>query len=182
MNHTLNIPTAHRYDRIAIFFHWSLAVLVPCLIGLGWYMLSIEEQPDSAWYFALHVSLGLTAAALMALRISWGSEHRPPPLPAAMAIWQATAARLSHLLMYVLLVLMPITGYLGASFSGEAVAYFGAPLPAWAGKNDALKELLFGAHSIIAWVLVSVICIHVLGALKHVFVDKDTLLRRMWFR
>ena len=182
MNHTFNIPATHRYDRIAIFFHWSLAVLVPWLIGLGWYMLSIEERPDSAWYSALHVSLGLTVAALMALRIIWRTEHRPPPLPASMAIWQVTAARLSHLLMYILLVMMPITGYLGASFSGDAIAYFGVPLPAWTARNATLKELLFGAHSIIAWVLVAGICLHVLGVLKHVFVDKDTLLRRMWFR
>lgn len=172
-----------RYSRPAIVLHWTLAILIPVLIGLGWYMLSIEDTPGSESLFALHVSLGLTAALLIALRLTWRLRNRPEPLAAAIVpAWQSHAARATHILMYLLLVAMPIAGYLGASFSGEPVAYFGVPLPSWAGKSDGLKEQLFSAHSIMAWILVAVISLHVLGALKHLLIDKDGVFFRMWPR
>lgn len=171
---------AGRYSRPALFFHWVLAALVPFQIGLGWYMLSIEETPGSAAYFAWHVSLGLTAAALIALRLLWRLRHRPHPLPPGIPAWQAQTAGLTHALMYVLLLAMPVTGYLGAAFTGKVVAYFGLPLPAWAKTNDALKEQLFTAHGVIAWALVVLVVLHVGAALKHLLIDKDGVFQRMW--
>lgn len=168
------------YSKPAKFLHWSLALLLPFQIGMGWYMLSIEDQPGSGWYFALHISLGLTAALLVALRIGWRLHHAPPAAPSESARWQRGAARSSHVLLYVLMVLMPLTGYLGAAFSGETMGYFGVPLPAWLPKNEVLKEQLFTAHSFIAWALVGMIALHVLAAFKHLLVDKDTVFRRMW--
>lgn len=171
---------ADGYSQPAKFLHWSLALLLPIQIGMGWYMLSIEDQPGSGWYFALHISLGLTAALLVALRIGWRLHHAPPAAPPELARWQRRAARSSHALLYVLMVLMPLTGYLGAAFGGEAMSYFGVPLPAWVTKNEGLKEPLFTAHSIIAWALVGMIVLHVLAAFKHLVINKDTLFRRMW--
>jgi cytochrome b561 len=147
---------------------------------MGWYMLSIEDQPGSGWYFALHISLGLTAALLVALRIGWRLHQAPPAAPTELARWQRRAARSSHALLYGLMVLMPLTGYLGAAFGGEAMGYFGVPLPGWLPKNEVLKEQLFTAHSTIAWALVGMIALHVLAALKHLLIDKDTVFRRMW--
>ena len=93
---TSTIAADGRYSRPAMFFHWGLALLIPIQIGLGWYMVSIEEQPGSGWYFALHISLGLTAALLVALR-SVGRRANPPnPLTGAMPAWQLKAARTSH--------------------------------------------------------------------------------------
>ena len=138
------------YSPPAKFLHWSLALLLPVQIGIGWYMLSIEDQPGSGWYFALHISLGLTAALLVALRIVWRWRHAPPEAPRELVEWQRRAARSSHALLYGLMVLMPLTGYLGAAFGGEAMSYFGVALPTWVKKNEALKEQLFTAHSIIA--------------------------------
>lgn len=146
-------------------------------------MLGVEDTPGSEWLFALHVSLGLTAALLIALRLTWRMRHRPEPLAGASGpVWQPRAARASHFLMYLLLVAMPISGYLGAAFSGETVAYFGMALPAWASKNTGLKELLFNVHSLIAWVLVAAISLHILAALKHLLIDKDGVFLRMWPR
>ena len=139
-------------------------------------MLSIEDTPGSAAYFALHVSLGLTAALLIALRLLWRVRNRPAPLPA----WQVKVASLTHILLYVLLVLMPITGFLGASVSGDPIAFFGISLPVWTSGNDTLKEQLFTAHSIIAWALVALVSLHALGALKHLLIDKNGVFGRMW--
>ena len=79
-----SLPATWRYSRPAIFFHWVLAALIPFQIGLGWYMLSIEDTPGSSAYFALHVSLGLTAALLIALRVILRLRNRPAALPATL--------------------------------------------------------------------------------------------------
>lgn len=168
-----------KYSGPAIFFHWASAVLVFVMAGLGWYMLSIEEQPGSLWYFALHMSLGLTVAFLLVLRLGWRVLRPPARLPHTVPGWQTRAAKLTHFALYVLLVLMPLTGYLGASFSGEGVAFFGLPTPGWAVRNDSLKEQLFTAHSTIAWVLVGFVALHVLAALKHLLIDRDGIFQRM---
>ena len=174
--------TPGRYGRIAMALHWLMALFLPTQVALGWYMLSIEDQPGSAWYFALHISLGLTLAALAALRVRWRLAHAPHPLPASVARWEGNFARASHLLLYFTMVLLLVTGYLGASVSGDAVSYFGLPLPGWSAKNDSLKELFFGAHSVIAWMLVVLVAVHVLGAVKHLVKDKDGVFWRMWPR
>ena len=128
-------------------------------------MVSIEDEPGSGWYFALHISLGLTAALLLAMRLMWRVRQAPPVLPGTVPAWQAKAARISHALLYTLLVLMPLTGYLCAAFSGEA-----------------LKEQFFTANSLIAWLLVAMIAMHIGASLKHLLIDKDTVFRRMWPR
>ena len=168
------------YGRPALFFHWVLAALVPFQLGLGWYMLSIEDTPGSAVYFALHISVGLTAALLIALRLMWRLSHRPAHLPSTLPPWQVKLAGLTHVLFYVLLLLMPLTGYLGAAFGGEPAGFFGLTLPGWAARDDGLKELFFTAHSFLAWALVALIVVHVLGALKHLIIDNDGVFARMW--
>ena len=173
---------AGRYGYPAMFFHWGLAVLLQVQIGIGSYMLSIEDQPGSGWYFALHISLGLTAALLIVLRSMWRVRQVPPVLLGTVSAWQAKAARISHALLYTLMLLMPLTGYLGAAFGGEAISYFGLPLPSWSAKNEALKEQFFTAHSVIAWLLVAMVTMHVGAALKHLLIDKDTVFQRMWPR
>lgn len=177
---TVTAVAADAYSYPAKLLHWALALLLPIQIGMGWYMVSIEDQPDSGWFFALHISLGLTAALLIALRIGWRLHRAPPEAPRELAGWQRHASRSSHALLYVLMVLMPLTGYLGAAFSGEAMSYFGIPLPAWVAKNEGLKEQLFTAHSVIAWALVGTIVLHVSAAFKHLLIDRDTVFRRMW--
>ncbi|MBF8178380.1 MULTISPECIES: cytochrome b [Oxalobacteraceae] len=174
------IQRLERYGNPAIFFHWVLALLITIMIALGWYMMSVEEEPGSDWLFKLHISIGITAAALIAMRVIWRLKHAPTALPSSLPVWQARASRYTHKLLYLLLILMPTTGYLGASFSGDAVEYFGVPTPTWVAKSDSLKEQFFTIHSWIAWVLVAAVALHVLAALKHLWVDEDGVFQRMW--
>ena len=174
------VERLERYGNPAIFIHWVLALLITIMIPLGWFMMSVEEDPGSDWLFKLHISTGITAAALITLRVFWRLRHVPAALPSPLPVWQARASRYTHKLLYLLLILMPTTGYLGASFSGDAVAYFGVPTPAWAAKNESLKEQLFTIHSWIAWVLVAAVALHVLAALKHLWFDRDGVFERMW--
>ena len=181
MTNTL-MDSTRNYTRTAIALHWLLALMIPAQIGLGWYMLSVEKEPGSETLFALHISIGLTIALLLALRVVWRAANRPAALPANVASWEVKAARLSHLSLYLLMILLPVTGYLGTSFRGDAVSYFGVALPGWAAKNDSLKEQFFTVHGVIAWVLVGLVAVHVLGAFKHLLKDRDGVFERMWPR
>jgi cytochrome b561 len=170
----------NRYTRTAIALHWLIAVLVILQFAWGWWMQEIPKQPVGPRVdaFNLHKSVGITILALMVLRILWRIGHRPPPLP-PMPPWQAQAARITHVALYALLVIQPLSGYLGSEFSGFPVKYFGMTLPSWAGKDAVLKEALSGVHLVTSWTIVVVVGLHVAGALKHALVDRDGLLSRM---
>jgi cytochrome b561 len=171
-----------RYARPAVLLHWILAVLIASLLGIGWYMMSIEDDPGSDWYFDLHKSIGIVVFGLVLLRIIWRATHRPAPLPATLPAWQVRASHITEWALYVCMLLMPLLGFLGASFSKSGVAFFGTPLPSLAARNHDTAELFFGLHSALAWVLVALIAFHVAGGLKHLVVDKDRVFQRMWFR
>ena len=126
-----------RYSNIAIGLHWLIALLIPIQLGLGWYMLSIEEQPGSESYFALHISIGLTIALLVASRIFWRMRQPAPPLPSHLPTGQTRVAGISHWLLYAALVLLPLTGYVGASFGGDAIGLFGLALRARLARRPA---------------------------------------------
>src|SRR5688572_8389659 len=124
-----------RYGTVAIALHWLIAALVFCQIYLGWWMIEIPKYPVGvrAGWFNLHKSIGLTIALLIVLRLAWRLRHAPPPLPASVPRWQARAAGISHFLLYAALLLQPLVGYLGSSFSGYPIKYFGIAMPrlAW---------------------------------------------------
>ena len=82
---------AWTYGKPAIFLHWLLAVLLSAMAALGWYMLSIEDQPGSGWYFDLHKSVGITVLVLVGLRLLWRLRHTPQRLPSSVPVWQRAA-------------------------------------------------------------------------------------------
>jgi len=172
-----------RYTTVAIVLHWLIAAFVLAQFAYGWWMVDIPKNPPGAraTAFNLHKSVGLVILALMLLRLGWRLGHRPPALP-AMPRWQAMLARSVHVGFYVLLVALPLTGYLGSSFSGYPVKFFGIALPSWAAKNEPVKEWMSAAHLAIGWALAAVFVLHVAGALKHALLDRDGLLRRMSLR
>jgi cytochrome b561 len=169
------------YDMFFKLLHWVLAILLIGMVSLGWFMMSIEDQPGSGWYFNLHKSLGLIAATLILLRILWRLTHKIAPLPGSIPKWQAKLARSIHFFLYCCMVAMPLTGFIGASYGGHGVAFFGWKLPDWASKNHDIAKQLFEIHGIIAWVLVVLIAFHVLAAFKHLIINKDGVFQRMWF-
>ncbi len=170
-----------RYTTTAIVLHWLVSVAVIGTIALAWWMLSIPKSPSGPRLaaFNLHKSIGITIFLVMLVRLAWRATHKPPPLP-PMPNWQTRAARLSHLLLYICLFIMPIAGFTASSFSGRPIVYFGYALPVLAGKNDAVANIFYGIHFATSWILVALITVHILAAFKHQLVDRDGLLRRMW--
>jgi cytochrome b561 len=168
-----------KYTMPAVLLHWVLAVLIIGMIGLGWYMESLERGPVAGEFFNLHKSIGLVVAALVALRLAWRLGHPPAPLPASVPRWQARAAVASHRLLYAAMVAMPAFGITGALFSKGGLVFFGTRLPRLFAENREMAEIFYGAHVVTSWVLVALIVLHVLAALKHLLIDKDGVFQRM---
>ena len=172
--------SSDRYDRVAVALHWVIAALVIGQFVFGWWMQGIAKQPPGPRVdaFNLHKSIGLVILALMAVRVLWRAGHRPPALPPLPA-WQRRAAQLTHFGLYLLLILLPLSGYLGSVYSGYPVKFFGATLPAWGARNAWLKDFFSAVHLGSSFALAGLLLLHVAAALKHALVDRDGLLARM---
>lgn len=173
-------PTG-RYTRTAIGLHWLIAILVLAMIGFGWWMQTIPKSPPGlrAEAFNLHKSIGMSVLLLMLLRVFWRAINPPPGFP-PMPRWQARAARAVHLLLYLCLIVQPLSGYLGSAYSGYPVKFFGLTLPAWAPRDAAVKDAMSVVHLANSWVLVAALLLHLGGSFKHAFIDRDGSFRRMW--
>lgn len=178
---TMRTTAAWRYGMPAIVLHWVLAVLIAAMAGLGWYMMTVEKQPQGPWYFDLHRSIGLVVAVLVLARLAWRLTHGPAPLPASLRRWQVRLASATHWLLYLCMIVMPVTGIIGAGYSRSGLAFFGFALPAWSAPDRQLSHLFFNIHSVAVWILVALVVVHAAAGLKHLLVDQDAVFQRMWF-
>lgn len=168
------------YTRTAISLHWLIAALVFAGWGLGWFMTDLPTSPDKLRYYSWHKWLGVTVFMLALVRALWRATHVPPPLPATTAPWQVRAARASHFLLYVLLLAVPLSGWLMSSAKGFQTVYFGVlPLPDLLAKDKGLGQDLARVHEVLGEVLAWLVALHVVAAVKHHFIDRDLVLRRM---
>jgi len=182
---------AERYTRTAVVLHWLIALLIACNVVLA---IGSGYVPD-AWVrpmIDLHKSFGITALGLVLVRLAWRLTHRPPPLPADYAPWEAKAAHAAHIALYVLIFAMPVTGWIHDSAWNAAASHpmFLFCVIPWfrlgfiTSLDPATKEQmhsLFGeVHTLLSYALYGVVGLHVLGALKHQFWDKQPELQRMW--
>lgn len=170
-----------RYTRTAIVLHWLIGIALLAQLAFGWIMVQIPRNtPARGFYLNLHKSTGITLGVLIALRLLWRLWHRPPPLPGSMARWQQRAARTSHRLLYVLMLLMPVSGYTASNFNPHGISYFGHALAPWGPDLPAVYRVLNGVHVVSAYLLAIVIGVHVLAALRHVLLERDGVFARMW--
>lgn len=170
-----------RYAPLAVLLHWLLALLIAGQAALGWYMMSIEDDPGSERWFDLHKSVGLTILALVLVRAAWRLSHRPAELPASMPHWEAVASTAVHRALYACMLLLPLTGLVGASYTKSGVAFFGLRLPAWRTPDHDTSELWFEVHETLVWILAALVALHALAGLKHLLLDRDRVFQRMWF-
>lgn len=171
-----------RYSGTAMALHWLMAALMVAGFVLGLYMTELALSPQKLRLYAWHKWVGVTVFALLWLRLVWRLIQRPPsPLPAP--AWQQRAASFIHGLLYVLMVAVPVSGWLMSSAGGFQTVWFGVlPLPDLLAKNPPLFELLKEVHEALGNGLAVAVGLHVLGALKHYFIDRDGTLTRMWPR
>jgi cytochrome b561 len=176
-----NSSGGSRYTTTAIVFHWISAILVLTMIGLGLYMTDIPKgSPDRAFYFNLHKSIGITTALLVIARLWWRAKNPPPPLPASMPGWEIQASKISHALLYMCLIVMPLSGFAATQFTKYGVNYFGIfKIPLMGSENKVIYDLLQGIHGVTATLLIALVVIHVLAAFKHLLINRDKVFQRM---
>ncbi|MGE5170057.1 MAG: cytochrome b [Rudaea sp.] len=168
-----------RYDNVAIALHWAVAALIVGNLLLGLSMVPLPISPRKLHWYLWHKSIGVTVFALTSLRLAWRAR-RPHPAPVAMPAWQRKAARATHALLYLLLLAIPVSGWLYSAATGVQVVYLGlVPLPELVPKDKPLADMLRVTHLALNSVLFTVVCIHVAAALRHHFVDRDATLARM---
>jgi len=171
------------YTRTAKILHWLIGIALLAQITLGLWMITIPKTPIGvrAGWFNVHKSIGITLAVLILVRILWRLFHQAPPLPATMPKWQRVAAKANHLLLYACMIVMPVSGYLGSSFTKYPILYLGIKLPQWGWDSPALKDLFSQIHYVTVIIFIALIALHVAAALKHWLIDRDGIMRRMWF-
>lgn len=169
-----------RYTSIAIALHWVLAIGLIYQLGLGVWMQDIPKTPPGirAEWFNWHKSIGLVLGLLIVLRTLWRLTHRPPTLPDSMPRWQALAAHANHALLYVCMVGMPMSGFLGSSFTAYPIKFFGTPLPRLWDASPDMKELFGATHTALAYVFMFTIATHILAAAWH-RLRRDGILQRI---
>lgn len=168
------------YGWISILLHWVLALLILGLFGLGVWMVELSYY--STWYHDapfIHKSLGVTVVMLMAVRLLW-NRFQVKPVPLAHRRFEILSAKTVHGLLYLLVFLLGISGYLIATAEGHAIHVFGwFEWPAWVPPFAGQADLAGAWHQGMAYGLMALVLLHALAALKHHFWDRDDTLKRM---
>jgi len=169
-----------RYSAVAQGFHWIIAGLIVTQFTLAWMAEDLPLGMHKLALLARHKSFGMTVLMLAVLRLLWRLFNRPPELPAGMSKTERILAKGTHVLFYILLFAMPLTGWLMSSAKNYSVSWFGRfTWPDLIGKNEQAFELLKTTHQTLSWLLFGIAILHILAALKHHFWNKDDVLRRM---
>ncbi len=175
------------YDNVAKMLHWLIALAIIGMLVLGWLMTSdtIANGPSKFAMFQWHKSVGITILALSLLRLLWRFANPPPPLPPGMKKWEIAAAKITHILFYVLIIALPLVGWMMVSLSSfKTVLYGFLPLPnlpllADMENKKELKELLEDMHGLLAYMTVALLALHIGAAGKHHLINRDDVLLRM---
>lgn len=176
--------TETTYGSIAKAFHWIMFLILAGLVIVGFYMGGLpSETPDQASYkfgfYDLHKSFGLLVLILVILRLGWRMANPVPKMPDTMSKIESLSAHTMHILLYILMLAQPLSGWLMSSYGGHPVKFFGQLVPALVDKDKAMGGIMHESHEIIAFLLIITFVIHVLAALYHHFVKKDDVLLRM---
>jgi cytochrome b561 len=173
-------PCSSRYSATAIGLHWLMAVLLATLFCVGLYMRQLALSPWKLHVYSWHKWAGVSALALLLVRLAWRARHQPPELPAAMPPAARLAAHAGHGLIYVLVTAIALTGWLMSSAKGFQTVYLGIlPIPDLLDKDKALGDALQQVHQALNFLLAVLVAGHAGAAIKHHLVDKDDVLTRM---
>ena len=169
-----------RYTHTAIFLHWLVALALAATFALGFYMADLPLSPNKLKLYSWHKWAGVTLLAVVVIRLAWRLTHRPPEFPPGMSHLAQLAAHTGHWVLYALMLLIPVSGWLMSSAAGRPVVWFGVlQLPDLIGVNKDLAGQIKEVHETAAWLLLVLVGLHTAAALKHHFVDKDSVLARM---
>ncbi|RKE54237.1 MULTISPECIES: cytochrome b [unclassified Sphingomonas] len=174
-----------RYNNGAIAFHWIIAALVVAQIYVGWTFADMERGDLRTEWFNWHKTLGFAILLLSIGRLGWRIANPPPPLPAETPRWEVVLARINHILFYVILIGLPLTGWMYLSTGKPSLTSATTPLigglawPFIPGLPRAAHGSFEQAHIVLVWLTYALLILHVGAALKHQFIDRSRIAGRM---
>jgi cytochrome b561 len=166
-----------RYSPVAIALHWSMAAFMLALLASGFVMDDLPKGDLRFAAFNTHKLFGALVLLLAAVRLAWRAGHPPPPA-ADLPAWQRRASRAAHALLYVAMIVLPLSGLLFTNF-GKGIRIFALALAPIGGPDEALSQLFKGVHEAAGIVLAAIVSAHVAAALWHHFGQRDATLARM---
>jgi cytochrome b561 len=183
MNHSISKYSTSKYSRGAIAFHWIIALLVITNIGLA-ELTEDMSRPVRGPYMDLHKSFGICILFLTFARLGWRLTHARPASPSSLAGWEVILSKTVHFIFYLMLIGMPLSGWLWMSTHGPdaAISMFGLfdmPVLPVEG-NKALGDALHDGHELGGKAMIVLIILHFLGAIKHQLIDRIPFIQRMW--
>jgi len=172
--------TPARWGHIAQFLHWLIVALIIVQVILANIAEDLPLGMKKLAMYARHKSVGITILGLAVIRLLWRLANPTPALPSTLKPYERTLAGLTHFGLYLILFAMPLTGWMMTSARGFPVSWFGFfQLPDFVSKNDTLYNAMKETHDTLALALYAIVFLHVAAALKHHFLMKDDVLRRM---
>ena len=173
--------SAERYGWVAIAIHWVVAVAVIGLFALGYWMVGLTYYDD--WYKQapdIHRSVGILLLGLMLVRVVWRIANSGPKPLSSHKRWEVASAHAAHSLLYLLLFVAMVSGYLISTADGSSISVFGwFDVPSLTGQVKGLEDTAGAVHYWSTWAIVGLAAVHAAGALKHHFIERDQTLRRM---
>lgn len=189
-----------RYNKTAIILHWLIGLLLLGMLALGYWMHELPkelkvasldvfnlglytvtfQEPTSlrTFYFNLHKSFGVTVLVLILFRVYWRLTHVAPEFPATMKAWEQKLAEATHKVLYLLMLVVPLSGFIMSVYSKYGISWFGTLLVKGL-DNPQLRDLFKEVHEVSTALLLTLVVLHVLSAIKHKVVDKDDIMQRM---
>ena len=181
----MSIPAAvsrsPQYDPVSKAVHWLTFALVATQFAVGWLMPEIGWGTEPEGLIGVHVVLGASIFIVVTFRVIWRITHRAPAADPVTPGWQRLLASVTHFSLYLLVIVMSLTGWASASAREWPVKAFGfIPLPALVAPEAKIGFVLGDRHGgLLCWLFLSLIGIHVIAALYHRFVKRDAVLQRM---
>ncbi|MEO5338904.1 MAG: cytochrome b/b6 domain-containing protein [Magnetococcus sp. MYC-9] len=176
--------STNRYGLVARWLHWAMVPLLLGLLAMGLWLTRMDY--NDPWYQTAsrwHEGVGVLAFVLFVLRLLWRLWDPPPPDPFPRPLWQTRLARGVHRLLYLLMALVPLSGYLFVTAKGGPVTLFGGlTIPALFGKLPAMEKMIGQLHLLLALALLGLVALHLLATLKHQLLDKEDILSRIFAR
>ncbi|KMO35603.1 cytochrome B561 [Methylobacterium variabile] len=168
-----------RYTALSQALHWLTVALVLAVLPLAWVAVSLPASPSKGFFFQMHKSVGLTILVIVAIRILWRAWNPAPPevyVPRGLAI----LGRINHWLLYLVFLLMPVSGFVMSAAAGSTTQYFYLfPIPPFMEKNKAVSDLADQIHLVGQYAVYALVALHVLATAWHLIVRRDGLLDRM---
>lgn len=172
--------TAPGYTGTAKALHWLIVLLLIAQFMFAWIMPDIRRDTPVTTLISLHFTFGIVILAVAVIRLAWRATHPEPAPEDGLPPWQNTSARLVHWLLYALLFIVPLLGWMDASRRGMPVVLAGFELPKLLATRAPGWNWTGDVHGLLAnYVMLALVALHVAAALYHHFVRHDGVLRRM---